>query len=279
MKIQLSPFGEFPQTTKDGDRIVQICDEKAFRDVVANFKGPVLLDYKHKRGKAAGWFTSVSLESDGLYGELDPTESGGAAIRSKEFRFVSPDWDLAADDRPIRLRTVGLTNTPNIPVRPITNSKHFTDTKPKTKTNMKEILQALGLAEDASEADALAALTALINRATSAENQCKEAEATRLQNEAVAFAEANKNRIQNSEAFIESYKKDPEGTKALVGTLKPEAEPAKRVTNSAMATYDPAGGALTAKQAAEYWAGLPPREANAYYAANQALVDRGLSNM
>jgi len=277
MKIQISPFGEFPQTTKDGGRVVQVCDAKAFRDVAANFKAPLLLDYMHQRGKAAGWFTAVSVESDGLYGELDPTESGAAAIRSKEFRFVSADWDLADDDRPVRLRTVGLTNTPNIPVRPITNSKHFTDTKPKTQIQMKEILQALGLPEDASEADALAALEALVNRATSAENQCKEADARRLENEAAAFAEANKNRVQNSETLIEAYKKDPEGTKALIGALKPEAEPARRVTNSREATYDPAGGALTAKQAAEHWAGLPPREATAYYDANRALVDRGLA--
>ena len=52
-EVQLCPFGEWPQRTEDGERVVQVCDAEAFRKILENFDGAheVLVDLDHESEK------------------------------------------------------------------------------------------------------------------------------------------------------------------------------------------------------------------------------------
>lgn len=154
-----------------------------------------VIDYEHqslraadngKPAPASGWFGRLEARADGLYAvDVEWTAQAAAMIASKEYRYISPVFafdkktgqvlsithaaltndpgldgltDLAADLAALRAAVAaGLAGpvlsvfTPNQPIQPI-------EERP-----MKELLQALGLAETATEAEALTALAALKN--------------------------------------------------------------------------------------------------------------------
>ena len=86
---------------------------------------------------------------------------------------------------------------------------------------MEKILAALGLAEGASEDDAVAAITALKGRAEGAEAKV-------LENEAEACAEENREKIENREEFVKLYVKN--GKDAALAFLSVMKTPAKAET-------------------------------------------------
>lgn len=241
IEIQICPFGEFAKNHTDGTQSVQVCDAVGFRRVVSAWvaagKQKILMDFDHDRihTLAGGWIIDLRVDpADGLIAMVDFTPAGAAAVNKGEYRFVSVDWDVSdADNRPIRLRTVGMTNRKNIPVRPILNSTEG-DRSPndpnqnQRKTQMDKIAQALGLDPNAAEDAVLAAIGELVAKA-------KAAEEAALDSEAKSVAKDNATRIENSEEFIKTYKTNPSAVKATLATLKAE-KPAMpgthRVTNS-----------------------------------------------
>lgn len=249
-RIQLCPFGEFAKAHEDGTTTVQVCDEQAFRAVLTSWRQAdcpkLLMDFDHDRRRTAagGWIEALEIDpADGLVGTVRYTPEGAAAVNDRSYRFVSVDWLVGADGRPIQLRTVGMTNRQNIPVRPILNAIEANPapgpaagaTQPQgAKNNMNKIAAALGLPEDAAEDAVLAAIAELDAKA-------KAAEEAKLEGEAKAVALENAERIENSEAFVKAYKAGPGAVVAALAAMKkpapvaaPEA-PARRVTNSAAA--------------------------------------------
>ena len=274
IEIQFSPFGEYPCTI-DGRRVVQLCDEIAFNDVVANFEPGqrLLVDREHNFADttAYGWTRSLRVDDqDGLVGGVELTDIGAEAINNKHLLFVSSDWDLdLRTRRPIRLKTAGLTNRPNIPVQPILNKAapdNPTVEGPKEKPNMQEIAKLLGLPpETATEADVIAGIKALQDKLAA---QAAEA----LNAEAEDCAEKNKARIANKEAFISSYKANPEAAKAMLGALKAEAEPeTARVTNKAEART-PSFASRGAGDVLATYESLKGKEKSAYLTAHADAI-------
>ena len=49
-------------------------------------------DHKAKTGKAAGWITNASAESDGLYVQVEWTKSAEQAIKNNEYKYFSPEY-------------------------------------------------------------------------------------------------------------------------------------------------------------------------------------------
>ena len=48
IEVQLSPFGEYPQTRDDGTTVNQICDAEAFQHLLENFSGgEIPVDFDH----------------------------------------------------------------------------------------------------------------------------------------------------------------------------------------------------------------------------------------
>lgn len=148
--------------------------------------------------------------------------------------------------RPLRLDGLSLTNDPNNKgQRPISNR----DGNPagpahenqSEKNNMKELLKALGLGEDASEASAVAALKVITNRATHLEAE----NATLLTAQVDADLQKYSNRFKPEKR--ETIKKALIANRAaaidlLEATEAPEVkEPAERITNR-QGAKPPAGG-------------------------------------
>lgn len=278
LDVQLSPFGDFPGLL-EGQRVIQTCDRAAFERLVANFSGEVLVDFEHKAEQggdteAAAWVQALRVDPEqGLMATFRFTDVGAEAVANRRLRFLSPVWSLDGQGRPERLISVGLTNKPNLPVRPILNREDAgTPPVEEKDTRMKEqLIAALGLAPEATDDDVVAAVAALKQR-------CDEQEAAALNAEAEQVAEENKDRIANTAAFKAFYVKNREAAKAMIACLAPTAKPA--VCNKAEAR---APQPLAARQEADRiiankWEAMPHgAEKDAYLAMNKAAIMRALN--
>lgn len=282
--IQISPHGIFEKVEEDKSRVAQLCDAAAFAAVVADWerrgRPKILLDYLHKRGEAAGWIVALRADpAEGLLGDVEYTPPGAQAVAEKLYRFPSADWLVSADGRPFQLRTVGLTNTPNIPVRPVSNSAAVADEQnpqQKEKPKMEAIKKKLGLPPEADEAAVEAAVQALLDQAAAAQ-----AAATNAKAQTVAVANAA--RIQNSQAFIAAYVQAPDAVDAALAALKPPAAPAaeapRRVVNSAGAQAPAQAAAAAARkfaskdEARAALAKVPVGQRKAFFAEHQSSFE------
>lgn len=206
--FHLAPRGEYPHLESG---LWQVLDERAIRSMVErfaqdsrqlNFPG-LLVDFDHfsydpeQPSTAAGWITGLESRPDGLWGRIRWSDAGETALKNGRFRLISPAWRpedceeiqnyqpsspaarLVKAIRPLRLDTAGLTNNPNLRgMVPLSNRE---GPKPpgecpavkgqQRKESMKQINAVLGLAPEAAEEAALAEITKLVNRATSAETK------------------------------------------------------------------------------------------------------------
>jgi len=274
LQVQIAPFGDFPGLL-DGVEVIQHCTPEAFERVVGAMEGEILVDFEHNAETggstaAAAWIQSMSVDPElGLMGSFRFTPAGAEAVNTRQLRFLSPCWLLTEQHEPTRLISVGLTNKPNLPVRPILNrapgslpasNSQAVEDKPQTPPEnlpsmIEELTALLGLPADADEATILQAIRDL--RATLDEFQAQAA-----QNEAEAEAEAHADQIANREAFVKAFVANREAGRAFVQTLcKAPAKPAQPVCNSASAT-PPSGDA-------QGWKAMKtPEERIAWFARN-----------
>lgn len=180
--IRLIPAGEFRSwdgrptecaawvcTDDDGLRLVAEAAARA---------SPQVIDYEHatlhakKAGTpapAGGWFKALEWRvGDGLWAiGVDWTAAAAQAIVSKEYRFISPVFSYdAKTGRVGKLFHAALTNDPGLdgltdlaalaaelflPTHPLETEMDF----------LKKLLASLGLAESATEAEALAAVASM----------------------------------------------------------------------------------------------------------------------
>lgn len=246
LSVQLAPFGEFKGVLHKADGkttpIVQQLDRDAFDRILNAWRekgSPELLvdaDHLSCEGgstKAFAWASNLRVEEGGLYADFKFTDSGSAAVNSREYRFVSPVFDVADSGEVVGLSSVALTNKPNLPVSCVLNREATgvtTVEDNKETPNMEKILSALGLASDASEDDAVAAIESL-------KKERSDAKAEVLNHEAQAFADEHKDKIENREAFIDLYVKNgKEVATAFIAAIKAPAKapekPAQTVLNT-----------------------------------------------
>lgn len=130
--------------------------------------GKLVIDLNHSTDLAApqgqpapaqGWIEGLEARADGIWGRVSWTEAGRSALMDRAYRFISPVVRHArSTGKVVALLRASLTNNPNIHrLQPVLN--HAT---PEDDMNLLKALNAaLGLAEAGTEADALAAVTAL----------------------------------------------------------------------------------------------------------------------
>lgn len=105
---------------------------------------------------AYGWIVELS-ESDGaLTGRVQWTERGKGALEAAEYRYYSPAYRLGPDGEILFVKSVALTNNPNLEV-PGLNS----ETDEGGENVLEKILKALGLNADADEVQAIQAIERL----------------------------------------------------------------------------------------------------------------------
>lgn len=223
--VLLCPFGRY--ASRDRKR-VQVCDEAAFDKLAAaaNADGAeILCDFEHKSEvdridsdtTAAAWISNLAVNKDGLVGDLKFTDVGAEAVSNRRLRFLSCVWTLDEGGRPARLKSVALTNTPNIPAEPVLN-KAGPETAgaadggaTKGEPAMEKLKQILGLAPEASDEEVEAAVKGLKDRLDAAEARARDAEAEE-------FAEANKAKADKA-VLKEQYLANKEVAKALVAAI------------------------------------------------------------
>lgn len=181
----LIPYGEFPH--KQG---LQVFDRAAAEAMVANHNGVINKVVSWARGKetsypvyighpdlpgskdtdkrAYGWIEGMIAENDGLRLTVKWSDAGRELVENAHFKFYSPLWWTKPLKRgvirPVALKSMGLTNDPNIPVPALANEADDDDTEQEesqTTDTMKEIYLALGLDETATPEQALAKITEL----------------------------------------------------------------------------------------------------------------------
>ena len=177
-RIQLFPMGEF--SARDG-RPGTLKGVKAkawtltFDDaaaVIARWRQretPLVVDYEHqtinaaengKPAPAAGWIESLEAGTDGLYATVKWTDAARAFIQADEYRYISPVFTFDPETGAVlELKSAALTNYPALDGMDAVTAR-AEDDPPMKKETLEALRLFFGLAADADEDAALAALKA-----------------------------------------------------------------------------------------------------------------------
>jgi phage I-like protein len=227
--IQITPAGEF--RARDG-RPTEckhwFIDAAIASRVIARVsarKTRSVIDYEHQtfkteqngsRAPAAGWFTGADLvwQNDGLFiRNPEWTDTARAHIAAREYLYLSPV--LAYDARTgeiLDVINVALTNFPAIDgmneitlaaARALLTADYSTPTEePKMDEILTLLIKLLGLPDDATTEDVLAALQAIEKEM----NQQQPAQGTAAAKNLMALLTANKTTIENLNTALTALK-------------------------------------------------------------------------
>jgi len=103
---------------------------------------------------AVGWIEELAIRKGRVVGRVAWNADGEQAIRGRKYRYVSPSFHFDAAGNVTEIVGAGLVNTPNFTL-PALNSE--------TRPMFEALFKRLGLAEDATEIDAIAAVDRLMS--------------------------------------------------------------------------------------------------------------------
>lgn len=109
---------------------------------------------------AAGWVKDLQLRADGIWGRVEWTERGKAAVAAKEWRYLSPVFTFEkVGGRVLRILRAALTNDPAIvDLAALAARQNQTGEAPMNEATRKRLAALLGLAEAATVAEIETAL-------------------------------------------------------------------------------------------------------------------------
>ena len=276
-RIQLLPLGEI--VLRDGRGPFNMSMEAAHAVVAATRahagKTDIMVDYDHQsfygaregvggRAEAAGWISPASLtvETDGIWGDVSWTPAAEARLTAREYRYLSPLFTFDPATKAVRaIRNAGLTNTPAIEELAAVASLD-----PTVETSMfKKIALALGLPAAATEDEIAAAAAAFVQSSTAlaAAGQKLGLAAGATAEELVAAAQAAAPRDQLTAAALAD---------ATARLAKLEADRAEGIVAAALK----AGKIVPAQK--DFWVKRmqsDPAETEAYLAAASAILTPG----
>ncbi len=170
--VQLTPYGRFDnsqgmQEIRHEDAVACVENFKKMANAGTRIMGipfyighPMHPSFSGKAGhsdtQAYGRVKSLEARPDGLFANVKWSTKGRELIANEAFHGHSVEWDMEKDTRqaiyrPVKVVSVGFTNNPNLPVRPITSANE------KNMENLKAIAKSLGLPEDATETQIITA--------------------------------------------------------------------------------------------------------------------------
>ncbi|WP_413874156.1 phage protease [Albidovulum sp.] len=108
---------------------------------------------------AVGWIEALEVRDGAIWGRVDWTAEGEAAVTSRAYRYLSPAFAFNGTTGEIlRIVSAGLTNNPNLDMAAL----NAADPSPQESEGMdKAVLEALGLNADGTAAQAVVAITKL----------------------------------------------------------------------------------------------------------------------
>ncbi len=161
--IELLPAG--PRIEGRDGRVWRLDDPQRVIAAFARRGSDLPVDVEHAshvkgaRGEpapAVGWIKGLEVRDGAVWGRVNWTDAGRDLIQTQAYRYVSPVFTHAADGRVGQLVSVALTNIPNLHLAALnregTNKENVMDPA---------VLEALGLAPNASAADAVVAINRL----------------------------------------------------------------------------------------------------------------------
>ena len=183
--VHLLPAGRFVGRDGRGPWILEDA-ASVIAATSTNFGGADMpLDYNHQTeltslngqpAPAAGWFREMEARSDGIWARVEWTERGARAVTSREYRYISPAFFHDEEGRVLRFNSAALTNLPNLELKALSSAQQNNDSSAKTgarghDVNFKtEVAQAVGLPDDASDTEIIAAIRAALAQANKALN-------------------------------------------------------------------------------------------------------------
>lgn len=144
--IQLSPFGHFYHSLGKqylSQETLKVCvnNTQTWRFRLGFSHIPIYVGHpddphfqqfpEHMNATIYGYVRSFCLKNDGLWIRAIWTEKGQELIDNGRYRYLSPRWEMEEQQDhfiPKKLLSVGLTNNPNLPVKPISdliNSQNY----------------------------------------------------------------------------------------------------------------------------------------------------------
>lgn len=175
-EIKILPWGHVE--SRKGPFNVDMVSYELIMQYFNERKLDIVIDYEHQtldgvQAPAAGWIKKLSYkDNDGIYATVEWTEKAKEYLKNKEYRYLSPViLKRKEDGRAVQLHSVGLTNTPAIDgMEAIINKL---DDNGGNEMDLKQIAQALGLAEDATIEQIVDAIKALITNASAMKDEQK----------------------------------------------------------------------------------------------------------
>jgi phage I-like protein len=144
--------------------------------VIAASPVPLYIDYDHlsdlphglgAEKPAAGWINKLVADDDGLWGEVEWTARASAAIIDKEYRFISPAFDVDASGNVLCLAGAGLTNKPNFSMKALASESAANpdsathEEKPMNAQQLAALCAALAIAPDSDASQIVTAAQGL----------------------------------------------------------------------------------------------------------------------
>jgi phage I-like protein len=186
-EIQLFPAGLFRARDgrPEGLKGWQVTADAA-RQLVAlatERQTPFVIDYEHQTlyaetsgnpAPAAAWFNTLEWrEGDGLYAvDVEWTERAAALIEGDEYRYLSPVFKFDKNTGAVtELLMAAVTNNPAIDgIADVAAARYLHQPHEEATPVDKELLEMLGLGEDATPEQVRAAVQALMEKAQKAED-------------------------------------------------------------------------------------------------------------
>lgn len=195
-EIQLFPVGVFrardgrPHGIKGWRMDAEIA--RKVIELAEQQKTPFVIDYEHQTlyaetsgspAPAAAWFQNLEWrEGDGLYATgVEWTAKAAAMIEGDEYRYLSPVFKFDKSGAVTELLLAAVTNYPAIDGIADVAAARFLHQPHEEKPVDKELLEMLGLAEDATPEQIRAAIQALMDKAGEADKAKTDMEALRTQ--------------------------------------------------------------------------------------------------
>lgn len=105
---------------------------------------------EHMNNIIYGYVQDFCMRENGLWIQVAWKEIGEELIENGKYLYLSPRWEMEASGEcflPKKLLSVGLTNTPNLPVEPIIKQKAFRDYLLPSKQGRAEKMAILGFVQ------------------------------------------------------------------------------------------------------------------------------------
>ncbi|MFD2676070.1 phage protease [Camelimonas lactis] len=159
--IQLTPRGRV--NTRDG-RAFAFDPERLVNAWQGDVVKRLSIDFEHEgeyvqtlgSRPARAWIIELAARPEGLFGKIEWGDDGASALRARHYRYISPTIWLDPDGVGARqIKGASLVKSPALGMPALASTQ-----PPEQTMNALALLAALGLAPTATEAEALAAISA-----------------------------------------------------------------------------------------------------------------------